>query len=179
MTRAGSGDSFHILPEYLADIDREAGEVNFCDRGIQLTRMFRALKLWLSMKRFGRISFAGAIEHGFEMAEYAERCVRELADWEVVSPGADGRSDLSLCATAHSDAATLDQLQHRIVDAMIEDGYAMVATTVLRGKVVLRMCTINPRTTEQDILETVSRIGMFANALLVQLESSLYSGRGA
>ena len=55
-------DSFHILPEYLTDIERDAEEVNFCDRGAQLTRYFRALKLWLSLKRFGRVAFAEALE---------------------------------------------------------------------------------------------------------------------
>ena len=158
-------ESFHILPEYLADIEREAGEVNFCDRGIQLTRMFRALKLWLSMKRFGRAAFAAAIEHGFEMAEYAERCVRDLANWEVVSPAQMGVVTFRYVPPHIADAGALDQLHHRIVDAMIEDGFAMVATTVLRGKTAMRMCTINPRTTNQDIHETVARLDRYATAL--------------
>jgi len=53
-------ETFHILPEYLIDIEGQAGEVNFCDRGIQLTRGFRALKLWMSFKVFGQAGFEAA-----------------------------------------------------------------------------------------------------------------------
>ena len=43
-------------------------------------------------------------------------------------------------------------------DAMLRDGYAVPSTTVLRGRTVLRMCTINPRTTDAEIDETVARL---------------------
>ena len=155
-------ESFHILPEYLADIEREAGEVNFCDRGIQLTRMFHTLKLWMSMKHFGRTAYVAAIEHGFEMAEYTERCVRELADWEVVSPAQMGIVNFRYVPT-NIDLEDVDALQHRIVDALIEGGYTMVATTVLNKHTVLRMCTINPHTTESDIQETLTLLDRCAH----------------
>jgi aromatic-L-amino-acid/L-tryptophan decarboxylase len=160
--------SFHILPEYLADIEREAGEVNFCDRGVQLTRMFRALKFWLSVKRFGRAAFAAAIEHGFEMAEYTEQCVCELSGWEVISPAQMGVIVFRYARADDLDTDAVDRLHHRIVDAVIEDGFAMVATTVLRGQTALRMCTINPRTTKQDIRETIARLDRYANALVAR-----------
>lgn len=48
------------------------------------------------------------------------------------------------------------------VDALIADGFAMVATTVLRGRTVLRLCTINPRTTEADLEATIARIEWLA-----------------
>ena len=45
-----------------------------------------------------------------------------------------------------------------LADAMLRDGYAAPSTTVLRGRTVLRMCTINPRTTEDDIERTILRM---------------------
>ena len=42
-------ETFHIMPEYLKDIVKGEEEVNFCDYGIQLTRSFRALKLWRAL----------------------------------------------------------------------------------------------------------------------------------
>jgi hypothetical protein len=45
---------------------------------------------------------------------------------------------------------------------MMEDGYALLTSTALRGAVALRLCTINPRTTEEDIVETVKRLDRFA-----------------
>src|SRR5437879_12749467 len=55
-----------------------------------------------------------------------------------------------------------DELQARLVDEMMEDGYALLTSTALRGAVALRLCTINPRTTEDDIVETVKRLDRFA-----------------
>jgi glutamate/tyrosine decarboxylase-like PLP-dependent enzyme len=154
-------DCFHILPEYMADVEREAGEVNFCDRGIQLTRGFRALKLWLSLKYFGRAAFAAAIERGFALAEAAEQMVRALPDWVVVSPAQMGVVTFRH-APPHLSPEAQDAANHAAVEAMIADGYAMVTSTVLRGRTVLRLCTINPRTTEEEIAETLRRLDSYA-----------------
>ncbi len=53
----------------------------------------------------------------------------------------------------------LDQLTRRIFDGIVADGHAMLTTTVIRGQTVLRLCTINPRTTDEDIRSTVAMIG--------------------
>ena len=42
------------------------------------------------------------------------------------------------------------------------DGFAMLTSTILRGRTVLRLCTINPRTTADDIRETIARLERFA-----------------
>src|SRR5438093_6347876 len=57
-------DVFRIMPDYLRDAHRLREEVNFADYGIQLTRSFRALKLWMSLKVFGAEAFRRAIEWG-------------------------------------------------------------------------------------------------------------------
>jgi len=48
------------------------GQVNFFDRGVQLTRGFRALKLWMTIKVFGMAALRDGVEHGIRMAEHAE-----------------------------------------------------------------------------------------------------------
>jgi hypothetical protein len=58
-----------------------------------------------------------------------------------------------------------DELQTQLVDAMMKDGYALLTSTELRGAVSLRLCTINPRTTEADIIGTVQRLDKFARQL--------------
>jgi len=79
-----------LLPEYLKEINRAEEEVNFCDYGIQLTRGFRALKLWMSLKVFGRKAFAAAVSRGFELAAFAENLLRELPNWSIVTPAQMG-----------------------------------------------------------------------------------------
>jgi glutamate/tyrosine decarboxylase-like PLP-dependent enzyme len=150
-------ETFHILPEYLVDIEGQAGEVNFCDRGIQLTRSFRALKLWMSLKTFGRAEVEAALNRGFDLAELAEAALRETPDWAVVTPAQMGVLTFR-CVPHGLPEEALNRLNRELVDATVQDGFAMLSSTVLRGATVLRMCTINPRSTEVDMRETIRRL---------------------
>jgi aromatic-L-amino-acid/L-tryptophan decarboxylase len=70
--------TYRIMPEYLADVHRNAAEVNPCDYGIQLTRGFRALKVWMSVQYFGLEAFRRAVDRGFALAELAEAKLRRM-----------------------------------------------------------------------------------------------------
>ena len=50
----------------------------------------------------------------------------------------------------------------RLVQTILQDGFALITSTVLRGRTVLRTCSINPRTTESDIEETLRRMDRLA-----------------
>lgn len=156
-------ETFRILPAYLNDVHRWEEEVNFCDYGVQLTRGFRALKLWMSLKIFGLEAFRGAVARGFALAELAETLVRQAPGWELITPAQMGLVTFRY-APAARPAAETDAINRRIADALIADGFAALTTTVLGGRTVLRLCTINPRTTEADIRETFLRLDRFAVA---------------
>ena len=66
--------------------DSRSGMTEFRERGPQLTRSARALKLWLSLTVFGLDAFKAAIERGIDLAEHAERTLLERDGWDVVSP---------------------------------------------------------------------------------------------
>lgn len=146
--------AFQIKPDYLRDVHRSLEEFNPCDYGVQLMRSFRALKVWLSLQTFGVTAFRQAISRGFELAEVAERELRARKGWEILSP--------AQMATVCFRFGKNDELQTQLVDAMMKDGYALLTSTELRGAVSLRLCTINPRTTERDIVETINRLDRFA-----------------
>jgi glutamate/tyrosine decarboxylase-like PLP-dependent enzyme len=130
--------------------DTMGPEVNFRDRSVQLSRGGRALKLWLSIRVFGLAAFRDAVARGIALAEHAEAVLRERPGWEVVTP-----AQLAIvCFRRAGD----DALQSRIADAMVADGYAAPSTTEIDGRVVLRLCTINPRTTEEDVERTIARM---------------------
>ena len=148
--------AFQITPDYLRDVHREA-EFNPCDHGVQLTRSFRALKVWLSFQTFGLAAFREAITRGFELAELAERELRARNGWQILSP--------AQMATVCFRFGQSDALQTRLVDAMLRDGYAFLTSTSLKGATCLRLCTINPRTTEQDITGTINRLDELARQL--------------
>lgn len=154
-------DTFSILPAYLRDTRGADAEVNLCDYGVQLTRAARALKLWMSIKTFGMDEFRRAIDHGLELARYAERALEASEDWTVVSP-----ASLAIVAfrstLATDDAAALHA---DIVREMYREGFAMLSGTTLGDTPVLRLCTINPRTTEEDIDRTIERLSAAARRL--------------
>jgi aromatic-L-amino-acid decarboxylase len=149
--------AFQIKPDYLRDVHRNETEFNPGDHGVQLSRSFRALKVWLSLQTFGLSAFRQAIARGFELAEIAERELRARAGWEILSP--------AQMATVCFRFGDSDELQTKLVDLMMRDGYALLTSTELRGVASLRLCTINPRTTEQDVVETISRLDKFAREI--------------
>jgi len=146
--------AFQIKPDYLRDVHRREEEFNPCDYGVQLTRSFRALKVWLSLQTFGVAAFREAVARGFELAELAERELRKRSGWEILSPA----QMATVCFRFGKD----DERQSQLVDLMMNDGYALLTSTELRGVASLRLCTINPRTTEEDIIGTIERLDQFA-----------------
>jgi glutamate/tyrosine decarboxylase-like PLP-dependent enzyme len=155
------GAMFALHPEYLADVNRRDDEVNFFDRGIQLTRGFRALKLWMTLKVYGVDALRRGVEHGLELAELAERELRSREGWEVVTPAQLGivsfRRALPGAAPEAEDAANV-----ALVERLVADGVAAISSTTLHGRVALRMCTINPRTTRADVALTLDRLELLA-----------------
>ena len=150
VTRPGALElTFAVAPEYLRDT---TGEVNFRDRGPQLTRGTRALKVWMTLKTFGIANLRDAIARGIELAELAEATLRDTPGWEVVTP-----AQLAVVTFAHELVPAGE-----IVARATADGYCSPSSTVLRGRSVVRLCTINPRTTEAEIVETIARLTALA-----------------
>lgn len=159
--------AFAVHPEdhasYLKDIKRLVEqEVTFYEYGPQLTRSFRALKLWMSLRTFGVAAFREAIDRGIALAEEAERLLRADPHWDVVTPAqlavvtfAPRRPDLS------PDAA--NALTQQMVSRLIADGYAMVTTTQIGPRVVLRFCLIHPDARLDEVAETLRRLAAFSS----------------
>jgi aromatic-L-amino-acid/L-tryptophan decarboxylase len=137
--------------------DTRGGAVDFRNRGPELTRGGRALKLWLSVRVFGLDAFRRGIAHGIALAEHAEATLAARPGWELVTPAQLG------IVTFRRDGD--DGLQTRIAEAMVRDGFAAPSTTVLAGRVVLRLCTINPRTTLADVEATIERMELAGDGL--------------
>jgi len=149
--------AFRLEAEYLEDAVGDADEVNFSAYGIQLTRSFRALKLWMTLKVFGREHVATAVRRGFERAEQAERLLREHPHWTVVTPAQMGIVSFR-CTPEGASRTEADALTRQLPRALKEEGTAMITKTTLDGTPVLRLCPINPRTTSEDIRETIGRL---------------------
>ena len=155
------GETFMERGDYLVTAD---DDINFGDMGIQLTRSFRALKVWLSLKVFGADAMRQAIERGFELAEMAEAALREVGIWEIVTP-----AQMAIVTFRYRPAAGGDELANAVTSglmgALADDGFAFASGSTLGGKQVLRLCANNPRTTAADIQATVALLGRLARKL--------------
>lgn len=141
---------FSMHADYL---DNLGAGVSYLEEGIQLTRTTRALKLWMSLQVFGADAFRAAVACGIGIAEKVERRVARSAVLEVVTPARIGIVTFAPKRRAKSEDALIT-----LCSAIRDSGYAMLSTTRVGGRPVLRMCTINPRTTDHDLEETLTRI---------------------
>jgi aromatic-L-amino-acid/L-tryptophan decarboxylase len=164
--RATLRHAFHVREdeaEYLQDARAGEEEVNLWDYSPELTRPFRALKLWMSLQVFGADAFAAALERTFYLAEYAERELRARKNWEITSSAQMAVVTFRYVPEEQKDgsvenARRVDATNRAIAARMQAQGFALVLTTELWGQTVLRLCTINPRTTEDDIAKTVDAL---------------------
>ena len=102
-------------------------------------------------KVYGARRIAAGVQRGIELAELTQQLLERDPGWEVVTPAQLGIVTFTRrgwSAADHADRAA----------AMSNSGYAAVTSTELRGRPALRLCTINPRTTEDDIAETLARL---------------------
>jgi glutamate/tyrosine decarboxylase-like PLP-dependent enzyme len=155
--------TFTEKPEYLRDIEGNESEINFYDHGIELTRHFRALKFYMSIKTFGLKAFREAIDYNIKLAEQVEAVLRKSDKWEIVSP-----ANLAIINFRYNPVKEnlsedkIDLVNQKIAAKMMASGEAQLVTTILLGQVVLRMCLINPKTTLEDVMSTIVLCEKFA-----------------
>jgi glutamate/tyrosine decarboxylase-like PLP-dependent enzyme len=160
-------DTFTETPEYLRDVEGNESEINFYDHGVQLTRRFRALKLYMSVKTFGMAAFRKAIDYNIKITEEVEALFRKSPKWEVVSPATLAIINFRYHPIDKNlSERELDALNQKISEKVMNSGEALLVTTILKNQVVLRMCLINPRTTLQDVRDTIHLCESFASEIL-------------
>jgi glutamate/tyrosine decarboxylase-like PLP-dependent enzyme len=141
--------AFALDAPYLRDAAACDGEVNFCDRGLQSTRSFRALKVWLSVSHFGVAAFRAAIDGALDLADRARDVIARNPSLELVARGELGivcfrrRVAGGEGATARANAALLA--------AFNATGAGLVSSTSLGGRYAVRLCVMNHTTTAADI----------------------------
>ncbi|MEW1724587.1 pyridoxal-dependent decarboxylase [Streptomyces sp. NPDC093109] len=142
-------NTFRLVPEILRT---DSGQAELMDRSLQLGRSFRALKIWWTLRTFGRTGIAARMAHSRELAAR----LRDLADatpaWDIVA-----HSPLPLLCLryippggGHDDEAT-DRLNARILSHVNKSGRASLSHAVLHGTYVIRVSIGNIHTTEDDI----------------------------
>jgi len=159
--------TFSEKPVYLRDIEGNESEINFYDYGIQLTRRFRALKFYMSIKTYGLNTFKEAVSYSIDLAERTEKMLRKSKKWQIVSSATLAVINFRYNPIGYNlSEKELDSLNQEISKRVMDSREALLVTTILNGQVVLRMCLINPKTTLKDIKETISLCNKFGKEIL-------------
>jgi aromatic-L-amino-acid decarboxylase len=164
--------------DYIKVLEQDADEsFAFWNYGPELSRRFRALKIWLTLRYYGVRRIAAAITEDNALAGYLAGLVEQAEDFELLS-----QPQLSICCfryvppamrlrldtnTQENEAieSELNKLNERIMYAIQRGGRAYLSSATIHGKFSLRACITNFRTTRADIEQTLRIIRDAAGAL--------------
>jgi aromatic-L-amino-acid/L-tryptophan decarboxylase len=149
--------AFELHPEYLAERDHEAG-VNFADRGLQLTRASRAIKVWLAIETFGLDAFRAAIDRSIDQALAAQARIEKDPRLELVTPASLGVLTFRRRGAPDEQTIVTDRRNEAIVKALAASGQVLVTSTVIRGRYAIRMCVLNHTTEDEDVAFAIDRV---------------------
>ena len=151
--------------EYTRMFGEEADEAFVCwDYGPELSRRFRALKVWMLLRGVGLDRISEAIESNLACARHLESIVRASDDFEMAAP-----VELSIFCFRHvpmqlssESPKAVDAFNERLLVALQRDGSSYLSNATLGGRLALRGCVLNYRTTLRDmeiLLDDLRRVG--------------------
>jgi glutamate/tyrosine decarboxylase-like PLP-dependent enzyme len=155
--------AFTVTPTYLSHAKRgpAAGDAWFSDYGLQLSRGFKALKIWLSLKEHGAAKYARLVQQNLAQAQYLAARVDAAPDLERLAP-----VPLNIVCLRYNpggmDEAALNALNEELVIRLCESGLALPSYTVLEGRYALRVAITNHRSRREDfdlLVEAVQTLG--------------------
>ncbi len=157
--------------DYIKVLEEDADEsFAFWNYGPELSRRFRALKIWLTLRYYGVERIAAAITEDNALATYLADLVEATENFELLS-----RPQLSICCFRYVPLSLpedvgdrngyLDELNSRVMYAVQRGGRAYLSSASIDGKFALRACITNFRTTRADIEQTLEIIRETAQAI--------------
>ncbi|MDE2752242.1 MAG: aminotransferase class I/II-fold pyridoxal phosphate-dependent enzyme [Gemmatimonadota bacterium] len=158
---------FGIRPDFLQDALWGSGHPNFWDRGLQMSRSARALKIWMSVQTFGMAAFRRAISNGMDLAARAQEYIDESPVLACTSP-----ASLSVVCfrvdPAGQDIADedLDEVNRTVLARLFWEDPAFMSSAMPRGHFSLRLCIVNHNTTWDDVRDTLEAAERFGREAL-------------
>jgi len=160
--------------EYTRIIGEEADEAfAFWDYGPELSRRFRALKVWMLLKGVGLDSLAEAIESNLACARHLESIVQASDDFEMAAP-----VELSIFCFRYvpvrlrnESSQAIDAFNERLLVALQRDGSSYLSNATLGGRFALRGCVLNYRTTLRDMETLLDDLRRVAKSLPVSAQT--------
>jgi len=147
--------AFSHSAEYARTLSSDAIEgFAFFEESIELSRPFRALSLWLSLRYHGLRAFQESIREDLRLAQVLADAIDSEPDLERLAPVALS----AVCFRYAGPASNLDTLNTRILDRVIRRGRVYISNASIHGAFALRACIVNHRTAEDDVRAIVSEV---------------------
>jgi aromatic-L-amino-acid/L-tryptophan decarboxylase len=156
-------DAFSEAAGYLSRMPRGlcSGVRWFSDYGPELSRGFRALKVWMCIKEHGLRKFAELFEQNVQQASYLAEAIAANAELELIA-----RGELNIVCFRYrgrrTDPQALDALNRELLMQLQEQGIAAPSVAILDGKFAIRVSICNHRTRREDFdlfLRELLRLG--------------------
>lgn len=160
-------ETFSMQAAYLKSESRgilAAGGIHFADRGIELTRSFKALKVWMTMRAHGTDLLGQHIARNIAQARYLEQRVVEQGALELLAPVPLNIVNFRYVSPG-LDAAALDALNRELLIRLQERGVAVPSGTTIRGKFAIRVAITNHRSRDEDFDALVESVVAFGKEL--------------
>ena len=131
--------------------------VNFVDYGLQNSRGFRALKVWLALQHIGRTGYEASIADDIRLSRKLAAALRAHDDFDVLTQNLSITTfryvpkDLRSRLGEASVEERLNQLNRDLLAEVEKSGEAFFSNAVIDGRFVLRACIVNFNTTDEDI----------------------------
>lgn len=161
-------DTFALIPEYLAKNTRgvASGSNWFSEYGLQLSRRFRALKIWMSLKEHGAKKFGRMIAKNVDQAQYLAQLIEKEPNLELIAP-----VGLDIVCFRYNPGGlaleTLNTINKEIKLQMEEQGIAAPGYTTLMGDhYCIRVAISNHRSVDEDFDLLVEKVLEFGGKLI-------------
>lgn len=160
-------DSFKVDAEYIRTPQALDGTVNFYNISPELSRPARAMSLWFTLRVLGSCAIGEMIDQCFANALAAESELRNLPNWTVVSPATASIVVFRYTPAGFNlDEKQLDQLNLAISRRLLVENIAAMMTTTLRGRIVFRLCSMNPEIRSEGMATLMQTLDSVASTEL-------------
>ncbi|MGB5819588.1 MAG: aminotransferase class V-fold PLP-dependent enzyme [Saonia sp.] len=152
-------DTYSSHPEYY-NFGNEHAEQNFYEYGLQNSRGFRALKVWLMLQQVGRSGYAGMIKEDIELSELLFERATMHPELEAVTQSLSITTlrYVPLELSEKENEVYLNKLNETLVNELQQGGKVFLSHAVVGNKYCLRGCIVNFRTSKSDIEEIIKTV---------------------
>lgn len=160
--------------DYLnSEYDEEHGVPNLVAKSLQTTRRFDALKLWFTVEALGEELYASMIDHGVKLTKEVEQYINDTASLEMLVPS-QFASILFRVVPEDYPAEFVDALNQNVADELFARGEANIGVTKVGDKQSLKMTTLSPIATLENVKALLSQVLVEANRIKEAIANGTY-----